>query len=64
MECDWTFSWLPLHVHFMWGVALVGKNFLLAIAHPVVAPPFKYRGCTGRRRSDEAVIIKKADVWP
>ena len=25
MECDWTFSWLPLHVHFRWGVALVGK---------------------------------------
>ena len=25
MECDWTFSWLPLHVYFRWGVALVGE---------------------------------------
>ena len=23
MECDWTFLWLPLHVHFRWGVALI-----------------------------------------
>ena len=35
---------------------------LLDIAHPVVGPPFKYRECTGRQRSDEAVIIKEADV--
>ena len=40
------------------------KNFLLGIAHPVVGPPFRYRGCIGRQDSDEAVIMKEADVWP
>ena len=25
---------------------------------------FQVQGCTGRRRSDEAVIAKKADMWP
>ena len=40
------------------------RIFLLAIAHPVVGPPFRYIGCTGRWHSDEAVIMKKADVWP
>ena len=40
------------------------RFFLLGIVHPVVGPPFKYRGCTGRRHSDEAMIMKKADVWP
>ena len=27
---------MPLHVHFRWGVALVGKTSLLGIAHSVV----------------------------
>ena len=27
MEFDSTFSWLSLHVHFRWGVALVGEFF-------------------------------------
>ena len=40
------------------------RIFLLGIAHPVVESPFRYRECTGRRRSDEAVIMKEADVWP
>ena len=31
MECDWTFSWLPLHVHFRWGVSLVGEFFYWAL---------------------------------
>ena len=39
------------------------RIFLLDIAHPVVGPPFRYRRCTRRRRSDEAGIMKKADVW-
>ena len=39
------------------------RIFLLDIAHPDVGPPFRYRGCIGRRRSDEAVIMKKGDVW-
>ena len=38
--------------------------FLLDIVHPVVGPPFRYRGCTGRRRSNEAVFMKKVDMWP
>ena len=40
------------------------RIFLLDIAYPVVRPPFKYKGCTGRRRSDEAVIMKKVNMWP
>ena len=31
MECDWAFSWLLLHVHFRWGVALVGEFFYWAL---------------------------------
>ena len=40
------------------------RIFLLGIAHPVMGPPFSYKGCTGRRRSDEAVIVMKVDMWP
>ena len=40
------------------------RIFLLDIAHPVVGPPFRFRRCTGRLRSDEAVVMKEADVWP
>ena len=47
---------------FRRGVALIRDFFLLGISHPVVGPPFRYRGCTGRRRSDEAVIVKKANM--
>ena len=49
---------------FRRGVTLVGEFFLLGIVHPVVGPPFKYKRYIGRRRSDEAMIIKEADVWP
>ena len=31
------------------------RIFLLGIAHPVVGPPFRYKGCTGRRHSDETL---------
>ena len=31
MECDWTISWFPLHVHFRWGVALIGEIFYWAL---------------------------------
>ena len=37
---------------------------LLGIDHPVAGPPFQYREFIGRRRSDEAVIVKKVDMWP
>ena len=40
------------------------RIFLLGIAHPVMGPPFKYEECTGKQRSDEAVIAKEADMWP
>ena len=39
------------------------RIFISDIAHPVVGPPFRYKGYIGRRRSDEAVIMKEADVW-
>ena len=38
MECDWTFSWLSLHVHFRWGVALVGEFFYWALLTPLWDP--------------------------
>ena len=41
------------------------RNYsLLGISHPIVGPPFRYKECTERRGSDEAVIMKEADVWP
>ena len=48
---------------FKKGVALVGEFFYLALL-TLVGPPFRYKGCTGRRRSEEAMIMKEADVWP
>ena len=33
-----------------------------ALAHPVVGPPFRYRTCTGRRRSLEVGIMKRAGL--
>ena len=48
---------------FKVGSSSCRRNFLLGIAYPVVGPLFRYKGCSGRRRSDEAVIMKKAEVW-
>ena len=50
---------MPLHMH-------LGReyDFLLGIVHLVVGPPLRNRRCTGRRRSDEDVIMKEVDVWP
>ena len=42
MECDWTFSWLSLHVHFRWVVTLVGEFFYCAL--PCCGTPFKVQG--------------------
>ena len=36
---------------------------LPAITHLIVGPPFRYRGRTGIRRSDEDVIMKEVDGW-
>ena len=37
---------------------------LVGIAHPIAEPLFRYKEFIGRRRSDEVVIVKKADMWP
>ena len=47
---------------FRKGSSPCWRIFLLGITHPVVGLPFRYRGCTGKRRSDEAVIVKKVDM--
>ena len=49
---------------FYMGSSPCRKTSLLGIAHPVVGPPFRYRVYLRRRRSDEAVIVKEADMWP
>ena len=36
---------------------------LLGIAHPVVGSPFRYKECSGRRRSLEPAFKKKAELW-
>ena len=46
------------------GSSSCRRIFLLGIVHPIVGPPYRYKECTGRRRSDEAMIMKEADVWP
>ena len=37
---------------------------LLGIAYPVEGNYFKYREYPGRRRSLEAEIMKRAELWP
>ena len=53
--------------HFMYievGSSHCRRIVLQGSAHPVVGPSFRYKGLTGRRCSDEAMIVKKADMWP
>ena len=52
---------VPLHVHFRWGVALVGEFNYWALLTPSWDPPFRYREYSGRRRSSEAGIMKGSD---
>ena len=52
---------MPLHMHFRWGVTLVG-NLLLGFAHPVVGPPFRYRDYPGRRYAVEVVFEESRHV--
>ena len=48
-----------------WEIALIGFIYpYWALAHPVVGPHFRYRIGTGRRRSLEAGIMKRAELWP
>ena len=37
---------------------------LLGVAHPLWDNPFRCRVYTGGLRSDEAVIAKRANMWP
>ena len=47
MECDLKFSWLPLLVHFRWGVALVGEFFYWALLTLLWDPLSGTRGVQG-----------------
>ena len=47
IESDWTFSLLPLHVHFRWGVALVGELFYLTLLTLLWNPLSGTRGVQG-----------------
>ena len=47
MECDLTFSWLPLHVHFRWGVAFVGEFFYWALLTLLLDPLSGIEGVQG-----------------
>ena len=62
MECDWTFSCFPLHVHFRWEVALVEEFFYLALLTPSWDP----LSGTGSLQGDDAPtrLAKEADMWP
>ena len=55
MECDWTFLWLPLHVHFSWGVAFVGE-FSTRHCSPRRETPFQVQGVYG-----ETVLLRGRD---
>ena len=37
---------------------------LLGVAHPLWDNPYRYMVDTSGRRSYEAMIVKKADMWP
>ena len=55
MECDWSFLWLPLDVHFSLGVALIGEFFYWALLTPLWHPLSGlrvYRETTLRRGRD------------
>ena len=54
---------VPLHVHFRWGVTHVGDCHYWALLTLSWDPLFRYRECSGRRRSLEAAFEKKADMW-
>ena len=47
-----------------WRVALVGIFLCWVLLTPSWDPFLRYKEFIGRRRSDEAVIVKKADMWP
>ena len=62
MECELN-VWCDITCAFRWGVTHVGDYHYLVLLTPSWDPPFKYRECSGRRRSVEAAFEKKADLW-
>ena len=40
------------------------RHSLLGVAHPLWEKYFRCRIDTGGRCSSEAIIVKKADMWP
>ena len=51
------FACVAIACALRWGVALVGVISLLMLCSPRCGiPPFRYRTCTGRRRSLEALV--------
>ena len=37
---------------------------LLSVAYPLLDNPYRYKVDTGGQRLDEAMISKRADIWP
>ena len=60
MKYNLMFSCLPLHVHFRWGVALVGKFIYWALLTPSWKNIFRYRRYIGRGNTSENLVKKKA----
>ena len=40
------------------------EDFSIGHCSPRRETPFRCRECTGRQHSDEALIVKEADMWP
>ena len=59
LECVFVFTIIACALR--WGVILVGDYYYWALLIPSWDPPFRY---TRRRRSLEAVSMKKAGLWP
>ena len=54
--------YMPLHMHFRWGVTLVGK-ISTGLCSPRRGTPFRYRDYPGRRYAVEVAFDKKAEMW-
>ena len=54
---------VPLHEHLGGEITQVGKFYYWALLTLSRENYFRYRECSGRRRSLEAAFEKKADMW-
>ena len=55
---------MPLHVHFRWGVALIGE-FSTGHCSPRRGEIFfRYWKYIGRRHKSKSLVVKKAVLWP